>query len=716
MALRYAALALPVFPLRQGSKRPATGHGVLDATTDPAKITGWWDGSPMLNIGIATGRASGGLFITDLDRKNGVDGVASFTSWLAENGLALPPGPWLDTPSGGVHVPMLSDGRPVQSRAGVLPGVDIRGDGGYIATWPSGIELPMGRQHPGDPPPERLDRVFVQYRWHGCPCQIPVTPPELLDAQDGLHGSGNGGGEGGTWDTGLAELPPTGVLLEHGVPHPHDVNLTRLAARLAGAGKSWEEAHPVLRRVADITAIAEPWPDGNLHHKWASARGKGFGQVPPEAMAWAQGAAGGQGAPQPGGDPQSAQMAAREARLELDRHNSTWLYGHDINQLDFILCVAIAGGSTEDGERLWGIVVNASSSAKSEGIKMLFGVANKRLSDLTAAGLISWIGTGKNMRVTGLLTKLPSPAFVLIEDLAPILSDTADTRNRSKLVAILRKVYDGEVQRDLGGTPGQAAWSGKVTVLAASTKVIDQQSALLDEAGPRWLLYRGKETGAGNRLSGTGRRINSRQRAEARQRARELATAVVRHGRAAFASMELSDQAAGTLGDIAVAVGILRGSVPRDGYRRDITGIATTEEPWRLEAQLQLLSRAAMAFGHTETSAVTLARTVALGTVSPDRMKVMEVLSQGGQHTATASSIGREKEIHRHVARRALEDLQQLRVTQCTNEDPVSDDPLATGLAKNWCLAGTDEAGVTSQVIRDGGVGTKTDRYRHLHT
>ena len=264
----------------------------------------------------------------------------------------------------------------------------------------------------------------------------------------------------------------------------------------------------------------------------------------------------------------SAQMAAREARLELDRHNSTWLYGHDIYQLDFILCVAIAGGSTEDGERLWGIVVNASSSAKSEGIKMLFGVADTRLSDLTAAGLISWIGTGKNMRVTGLLTKLPSPAFVLIEDLAPILSDTADTRNRSKLVAILRKVYDGEVQRDLGGTPGQAAWSGKVTVLAASTKVIDQQSALLDEAGPRWLLYRGKETGAGNRLSGTGRRIDSRQRAEARQRARELATAVVRHGRAAFASMELSDQAAGTLGDIAVAVGILRGSVPRDGYRR----------------------------------------------------------------------------------------------------------------------------------------------------
>ncbi len=85
-------------------------------------------------------------------------------------------------------------------------------------------------------------------------------------------------------------------------------------------------------------------------------------------MAWAQGTAGSQGAPLAGDGPQdsSAQMAASTARQELHEHNKTWLHDPDVNQLDFILCVAIAGGSAEDGEKLWGIVVSASSQPLSQ--------------------------------------------------------------------------------------------------------------------------------------------------------------------------------------------------------------------------------------------------------------------------------------------------------------------------------------------------------------
>jgi hypothetical protein len=50
--------------------------------------------------------------------------------------------------------------------------------------------------------------------------------------------------------------------------------------------------------------------------------------------------------------------------------------------------VAVAGGTAEDGEKLWGILVSGSSSAKSEVSRMVFGVADARLSDLTAAGLV----------------------------------------------------------------------------------------------------------------------------------------------------------------------------------------------------------------------------------------------------------------------------------------------------------------------------------------
>jgi hypothetical protein len=246
---------------------------------------------------------------------------------------------------------------------------------------------------------------------------------------------------------------------------------------------------------------------------------------------------------------------------------------------------------------------------------------------------------------------------------------------------------------------------------------LNQQSALLDEAGPRWLLYRGTEATALARMGGSRRKLSADAKAEARKTAASRAASVVTNGRIAFGQMKLTDHAAGLLGDIAVVTGILRGSVPRDGYgRREIIGLASTEEPYRLVAQLQLLARAAMAFGHTEASAVGLARTVALGTVPPDRMKVMEVLCDGARHNP--SEIGRKQDMHRHVARRALEDLEQLRVTGCaylgdvtkTWNGEVPDDPVEAelrGLKKEWQLAGTVESGITAHVIKAGGLARK---------
>ena len=34
----YASLGIPVFPLRENAKEPATAHGCKDATTDPQQI------------------------------------------------------------------------------------------------------------------------------------------------------------------------------------------------------------------------------------------------------------------------------------------------------------------------------------------------------------------------------------------------------------------------------------------------------------------------------------------------------------------------------------------------------------------------------------------------------------------------------------------------------------------------------------------------------
>jgi hypothetical protein len=81
-------------------------------------------------VGIVTGAVSG-IFVVDLDVKNGVDGVANFAA-LGE----VPPTYTVATPTGGFHLYFRHPGFRVRNSAPnsnpIALGVDIRGDGGYV--------------------------------------------------------------------------------------------------------------------------------------------------------------------------------------------------------------------------------------------------------------------------------------------------------------------------------------------------------------------------------------------------------------------------------------------------------------------------------------------------------------------------------------------------------------------------------------------------------
>ena len=66
-ALHYAEQGFAVFPLIPREKKPATTNGFKDATTDLKQISFWWDMDPNYNIGIATGKPSGGLVVMDVN-------------------------------------------------------------------------------------------------------------------------------------------------------------------------------------------------------------------------------------------------------------------------------------------------------------------------------------------------------------------------------------------------------------------------------------------------------------------------------------------------------------------------------------------------------------------------------------------------------------------------------------------------------------------------
>ncbi len=123
------------------AKHPLSRHGVHDATTDPVLIREWWRRSPRANVGIATGAASG-LVVVDVDLPRG--GRESLRA-LAGAGYELPPTLRSHTGGGGLHLfyaqaPGVGVANAVGRLAGVappLPGIDVRGDGGYVVAPPS---------------------------------------------------------------------------------------------------------------------------------------------------------------------------------------------------------------------------------------------------------------------------------------------------------------------------------------------------------------------------------------------------------------------------------------------------------------------------------------------------------------------------------------------------------------------------------------------------
>lgn len=152
-ALAYAGQGWPVIPLHRivdgacdcgrkpgadcsPGKHPRTDHGLSDASTDTAVIQTWGQQWAESNLAMLTGAASG-IYVVDIDPKHG--GLQSIKDLTGTD----TPGPaWgtdliQRTGSGGYHLLLRHPDKTVRNRVGMRPGLDIRGDGGYIVVAPS---------------------------------------------------------------------------------------------------------------------------------------------------------------------------------------------------------------------------------------------------------------------------------------------------------------------------------------------------------------------------------------------------------------------------------------------------------------------------------------------------------------------------------------------------------------------------------------------------
>lgn len=143
-ALSLARRGFRVFPLRLNRKEPAFVSCQAAATHDEATLRSWWTENPNYNVGVATGRwaGDGDLVVVDADCKDGKAGLASLE--LMEMLVGIPETLRVRTVSGGAHLFLLmpaDTGITVSAdRIPDYPAIDIRGQGGYVASIGSVVD------------------------------------------------------------------------------------------------------------------------------------------------------------------------------------------------------------------------------------------------------------------------------------------------------------------------------------------------------------------------------------------------------------------------------------------------------------------------------------------------------------------------------------------------------------------------------------------------
>ena len=212
-AVDYGKRRVPVFPVKwDGSKEPLTAHGFKDATTDDATIRAWWGRWQNAWIGMPTGN---GMFVFDVD-------VRAAQAQLESEYEPLPKTRRSSTPREGEHVYQLGDVGCATDWP--LPGIDIRGDGGYVVLPPS----------PG-------------YRWTS---EAPVVraPVWLLNLWKSRSGNGNG------------MAPPVEGQIPNG---NRNATLTSLAGTMRRRGLDAEEIAAALL-VTNSKRCQPPLPESDV--------------------------------------------------------------------------------------------------------------------------------------------------------------------------------------------------------------------------------------------------------------------------------------------------------------------------------------------------------------------------------------------------------------------------------------------------------------------
>jgi Bifunctional DNA primase/polymerase, N-terminal/Primase C terminal 1 (PriCT-1) len=590
-ALDYAGRGWPVFPLRAGGKVPLTSDGLKSATADAEQVQAWWQRWPDANVAIRTGRESG-LVVLDVDVQRG--GAGTLKQLEQERGK-LPQTPRVLTGGGGWHIYFQHPGDEVRNSAGRLgPGLDVRGDGGYVVGPPSVHE--SGRR----------------YQWMNDSTRLAALLAWLTDAPR-QNGSAPR----------VAGVIPAGqrrdrLLSLAGTMRRRGLDKDEILAALAAVNE--KRCQPPLEP-AELAVLAR---DVGKRYRAAEQLGK---------------------TPYAGPELGLADVFASFRR---------WLHLPDAGAICVALATVVA--NRLPGDPVWLLLVGASSSGKTEVLVSLAGLEEvEPAATLTEAALLSGVPRREvaSGASGGLLRKIGDYGILTLKDFGSVLSMHRDAR--AAVLAALRECYDGGWDRPIGADGGRVlSWRGKLGLIAGVTTVVDRHHAVIDSLGSRFAFYRVE---IASRDAQAGRSLEHRRRtAGMRDELREAVAGFVAGLELPGDKDTLSDDDKRRLIELADFVTLARSPVERDSYHtREIELVPDAEAPARFVNMLASLLEGLRVIGLDDDTAWRLTTKVALDSMPAQRRLAIEHLQR--IRTTTTKDAAVAIGVPTTTTRRTLEDL-----------------------------------------------------------
>jgi hypothetical protein len=258
-----------------------------------------------------------------------------------------------------------------------------------------------------------------------------------------------------------------------------------------------------------------------------------------------------------------------------------WIHIEDLNRIDVVLAVRLI--SKISSTRVWMIIVGASGDWKSEQLRALSRSSDvKIIRNMTSKTLVNG-----NPHTPDLAPTLQDKTMV-IQDFAQILK--LHPSEKAEVWAQLRDLYDGFAGKQSGLGKDVEYNNLNVTLLAASTPVIDGQILIHQDLGTRELIWRCKKVEKPKNLMHAVK--NNLKIEDAMRYELSEVTNNFLDSHTFNKDLEIPEEISDKLAKKALKLSYLRASAETDSYTGELRSDVTPEMPTRVYKQFLLLYQA----------------------------------------------------------------------------------------------------------------------------